>query len=677
MRAAKQRSVALVLYGLALLAGTPAARADLPPLIPREVMLAGEDLGSIQLSPDGSRLSWLAGTDSSPAPNIWVMEFLRGGEPVPVTRDTLRGINDYKWAADGRHLLYIQDREGDENWHLHSVDLATGMATDLTPFPGVRAQDLIIDSGRPGEIIVGLNRRDPRVSDMYRVNLDTGTISLEAENPGDVISWTADGDGVIRACTAFGGPDARTTIRVRDDAASPWRDLLVVPFEECSFYGQVNGGTLVAGFAPGGGSLYVVNPLGADRTRLVEIDLKTGAEIRTIASHPRSDVEYEISQRLMRPLITTDPETGRIQAVAFNWVRQEWTVVDSTIAADFDSLAHLNAGNLWLVNRSRNDSLWLVHFSRADGQGAHYLYDRWARPGAKRAKKVILSDPRLARHELAPVDTATIRSRDGLDILCYVTLPQGVEPKNLPLILMPHGGPWWRDHWEFDPWVQLLANRGYAVLQPQYRGSTGFGKAFLNAANREFGNGAVLADMVDAVRWAVDSGLADPERLAVMGGSAGGYAALCAIAFQPDMWRCAVNVVGPSSVKTLLQGIPEYWKPVKQRWVRRLGDAENDEEWNRRISPLHHAGNIRAPLFMAYGANDPRVQIGEAESMLAALRAREMPVELIVYPDEGHDFARFENNLDFFGRVEEFLALHLGGRKQPWTPVPGSSAEVR
>jgi dipeptidyl aminopeptidase/acylaminoacyl peptidase len=655
----------------AILISPSLARAELPPLIPREAIFAGQDRQGIQLSPDGTRLSWLAGTSDSPS-NIWV-KTLGASDARVVTRDTLQGIQEYHWAADGRHLLYIQDLFGDENWHLYSVDLASGKARDLTPFPGVRAQDVIIGEQTPNEVLVGLNRRDPRVSDMYRIHLDTGAITLEAENPGDVISWTADSAGVLRACTAFGGDDAHTTIRVRDDTASPWRDLLRVPFAECSFYGQVNGGSLVAGFAPGGRILYVVNPLGGDRTRLVEIDTATGRELSVVATNPRSDVEYDISARLFKPLVEMDPSTGRVQAVGFNHARMEWTVVDSSLMADFETLRSFNDGTLWIVNRTRGDSLWLVHYTRADGEGAYFLYDR----GPKTVGKLPFNDPPIARYSLAAVDTVTVRSHDGLDIFCYLTLPPGVEPKKLPLVLMPHGGPWWRDRWEFDPWVQLLANRGYAVLQPQYRGSTGFGKAFLNAGNREFGNGAVLADMVDAVRWTIDSGLADPDRLAVMGGSAGGYAALCAIAFQPDLWKCAVDIAGPSSVRTLLQGIPEYWKPVKKRWLLRLGDAESDDVWNQSISPVYHAKNIRAPLFMAYGSNDPRVQIGEAESMAAAMRARELPVDLIVYPDEGHGFTRFENNVDFFGRVEEFLALHLGGRKQPWREVPGSSAEKR
>jgi dipeptidyl aminopeptidase/acylaminoacyl peptidase len=665
-------SPALLLVALALPAPRAAAAA-LPPLIPREVLLSAWNMEGLELSPDGTRLAWLAGDEPFPA-NIWMMT-IGSGEPRRVTSNRTQGIQDYQWSPDGTRFLYVEDEHGDENWHVHVVDIATGQSRDLTPFDGVRAQDILTSPNHPDEILVGMNKRDPRINDIHRVNLQTGAVTLEAENPGDVISWTTDQDFVIRACTAFTGTEARTVIRVRDDAASPWRDLVSIPFGDAPFAGQANGGSLIAGFAPGGKSLYIVEPRFTDRTRLVEIDATTGEPIREIAADPEVDVETatDAGLRSFRPLVATDPATGLVQAVGFYKDRLTWRVVDPAVRADFDSLAARDDGDLHLVNRAKRDSLWFVHATRADGPEAYYLYDR----ATRKARKLQFGTPRLAEYTLAPVTYVTIKARDGLDIPAYLTRPVGLEPKNLPLVVVPHGGPWFRDRWEFDPWVQLLANRGYAVIQPQYRGSTGYGKAFLNASNRQFGNGAVLADIVDAANWAVSSGLADKERLAIMGGSGGGYAALCAITFKPDLWRAAVNVVGPSSVKTLLESIPAYWKPVKQRWVNRLGDAEHDPDWERAVSPVHHAGNIKAPLLMAYGLNDPRVHIREAEQMAAAMRARELPLEFVVYPDEGHMFARIENNMDFFGRVEEFLARHLGGRKEPWVSVPGSSVAVR
>ena len=285
--------------------------------------------------------------------------------------------------------------------------------------------------------------------------------------------------------------------------------------------------------------------------------------------------------------------------------------------------------------------------------------------------------PALDGYALTTTRPVTYAARDGLVIPAYLTLPPGVEPRNLPFVIMPHGGPWARDSYGFDPWVQLLANRGYAVLQPNFRGSVGYGKAFLNASTEQWGVGAMQHDLTDGVRWAVAEGIADPKRVAIMGGSYGGYATLAGIAFTPDLYACAVDIVGPSNVATLFESMPPYWKVRKVRWRLRVGDVEGDAEFNRRISPLFHADAIRAPLLIGHGANDPRVKLSESEAIAAALRERNLPVTLVVYPDEGHGFARPENNLDFVGRVEEFLARHLGGRAEPWREVPGSSAEVR
>jgi dipeptidyl aminopeptidase/acylaminoacyl peptidase len=270
-----------------------------------------------------------------------------------------------------------------------------------------------------------------------------------------------------------------------------------------------------------------------------------------------------------------------------------------------------------------------------------------------------------------------IRARDGLDLVCYLTLPPGVPGKSLPMILLPHGGPFYRDRWGLNGMVQWLANRGYAVLQVNFRASAGFGKTFLNAANHQFGDGAVLADLEDALKWSIAQGIADPKRVGIMGGSFGGYATLCGISFKPEYFACAVDVVGPSNLRTLFQAFPSYWKPVKTRWVRRMGDVEHDADLNQRISPLFHVNRVRAPLLIGHGVNDPRVHLSESEQIVAALRARSLPVTFVVYADEGHGFVRPENNMDFFGRVEEFLSQHLGGRCEPWAKVPGSSAELR
>jgi dipeptidyl aminopeptidase/acylaminoacyl peptidase len=650
----------------------PEARGDLPPLIPRKILFGNPARAIPRLSPDGSLLAYLAPSPKGVS-NLWV-QTPGTDDARMVTDDRRQGIIVYSWSADGKHLLYRQDQNGDENWHVFSIDLASKQIRDLTPFVGVRAKELFTSPKRPNEILVGLNIRNRQISEMYRIDLTTGGVTLDTENPGDVIGWATDQDFIIRAATTFDGETARSAIRVRDSQSAPWREIMSIPFEDCSFYGQVNGGTLVVGFAPGGKSLYVVSPLGADKTRLVEVDGASGKELNVVALDPRSDVEYNAGLILARPDVLTDPQSGRVQAVAFNYTKLEWKVTDPSLAADFETLEHARPGTLAILDRVRDDSLWLVDYSAPDSVTTFCLYDR----KNKKLTDLFVDQPELAGYKLAPCEPVVIKSRDGLDLVSYLTLPVGLPKKDLPLVLYPHGGPWWRDRWTYDPWAQLLANRGYAVLQVQYRGSTGFGKAFLNASNRQFGDQAVLADVLDGVKWAVDTGLADPKRLCVLGASGGGYATLCCIAFHPELnWRCAVDMVGPSSVKTLLESFPPYWKPVKRRWVLRMGDAENDEAWNHKISPLYHADKIRAPLLMGYGLNDVRVTIREAEQMFKSMQENHQPVTLVIYPDEGHGFVRPENNLDFFGRMEDFLAKYLGGRKEAYSTVPGSSGRVR
>jgi dipeptidyl aminopeptidase/acylaminoacyl peptidase len=663
----------LSLLAVVAAAGLPPARADLPPLIPRQALFANPERTAPQLSPDGGRLGYVAPSDKGVA-NVWV-EDVGGGKRRMVTQDARRGIYAFQWAPDGRHVLYQQDRDGDENWHLYAADLDTGLVRDLTPFLGIRVQNVLTDYRHPTQVLAGLNVRDRRVFDMYRIDLTTGAVTPDTRNPGDVLSWVTDGDFVIRAATTFGGEDCKTSVRVRADAHAPWQDVLVSAFEDSPFYGQVGGGSLVAGFTPDGKSLYVVSPLGGDRTRLVRLDARTGKELEVLADDPRSDVEFFIGQGLaaMTPAVVSDPRDGHVQAVGFNYTKLEWKVLDPAVADDFRALAKVRPGEFLLVSRDHKDTKWVVRYTADSLPDAHYLYDR-----ATRTARLLFKDqPALDRCTLAETRPVVVKARDGLELVCYLTLPPGMEARKLPLVVFPHGGPWWRDRWGFDPVNQLLANRGYAVLQVNFRCSTGFGKKFLNAGNLQFGPGAVLRDLGDALAWAVAEGIADPRRVAVMGGSFGGYATLTEIALHPERYACAVDLVGPSNLRTLFQSMPDYWRPVKERWARRMGDVEHDDALNERLSPLFHAGAIRAPLLIAHGANDPRVKLSESERIVKELRGRGRPVTFVVYPDEGHGFARPENNLDFFGRVEEFLAKHLGGRAEPWQKVSGSTAEVR
>jgi dipeptidyl aminopeptidase/acylaminoacyl peptidase len=642
--------VAAALLGLAALAAP--ARASLPELIPLNVLLGNPEKAQPRISPDGTRLAYIAPSAENVL-NVWVRTIGKQDDAM-VTNDTHRGIRFYTWAEDGKRLLYIQDKDGDENWRVYAVAPATKTVKDLTPFEGVRSQNLITDRQHPKQLLVGLNQRDKTVFDMHRIDLETGEVTLDTENPGDVQFWLTDADFQIRAAMAQNPGDGSTILRVRDAKDKPWRDLMTWPFGE-------NGTAL--SFAADGKSLYVESSLGSDTTRLLRVDAKTGKELEALAHNPRADVGS----------VVIHPDTYKAQAVEFNYLKGEWKVLDPAVKDDFAALAKAHPGEYSLTSRDHADDTWVVAYDEDDGPVHYYIYDR----ATKKTDLLFVNRPELQKYTLAEMKPVTIEARDGTEIPAYLTLPAGVEAKNLPLVLHPHGGPWARDYWGFDPTAQWLANRGYAVLQPNFRGSVGYGKEFLNTGNKEWGVGVMQHDLSDAVKWAVAQGIADPENIAIMGGSYGGYATLAGLTFTPDLYACGVDIVGPSHIKTLFESIPPYWATFKKELVLRVGDVETDEEWNRKISPLFHVDNIEDPLLIGQGANDPRVNINESDQIVKAMREKDLAVTYVVYTDEGHGFARPENRLDFYGRADQFLAECLEGRSQEFQKVEGSSAEVR
>jgi dipeptidyl aminopeptidase/acylaminoacyl peptidase len=645
--------------------------AKLPALIPREILFGNPERSLPQISPDGAQIAWLA-PDKNAVINVW-LSAPDGAKPHPVTDETGYPIHYYRWTADGKHILYLHDNNGDEIDHLFSVDLTNGNVRDLTPFRGVRAQNVLTDSQHPKSILVALNLRDRSAFDMYRVDVETGAVTLEASNPGDVLTWKTDNDFVIRAATAFDGKTGRTIIRARDTADKPWRDLVVMPFERALIAGEVVNGSLIAGFDPDGKSLLIDSALHSDKERLVRVDLQNGHELGVVAEDTRADVAYFSGSRLgMEPRVICHPVTGALQAVEFDYSTPHWVFLDSKFKADFESINREVPGFIELVSRDNGDEQWIVVIQRSDAPDSYYAFDR----KTKKLTKMFDSNPDILRFPRASKKPVVIKARDGLELVSYLTTPPGVEAKNLPLVLLIHGGPWDRDDDSYDPEVQFLTNRGYAVLQVNYRGSTGFGIKFFNAGNLQVGLGMV-EDLFDAVRWAVDQGIADPKRIAAMGGSMGGYATLRALEMRPDLFTCGVDEFGPADEATSLRSFPKYWSNILARWRRREGDADHDENWNRKISPLYHVDAIRAPLLIGQGKNDPRVTIANTAVMVAALRGAKHEVTYVVYSDEGHGFARPENQLDFYGRVEEFLAKHLGGRAEPWKKIDSSTAELR
>jgi dipeptidyl aminopeptidase/acylaminoacyl peptidase len=499
------------------------------------------------------------------------------------------------------------------------------------------------------------------------VNLNTGAIVMDAQNPGDVIGWIPDANLVVRAATAF-TDNLETVVRVRDNEKAPWRDLLKIPFEQASFLGQVNGGNIIVSFSQDGKKLVVGSSKGSPTNRLVELDAATGKELQVLAGDPQADLWQEFASHF---ILLRDPHDHHVQAAAFDYLKPEWRPIDPAVEADLKYLASLQRGAFLVSSQDMSDSKWVVTYFTDDGPTSFYLYDH-----ARHQARLLFRDrPQLAQYKLAEMRPLTVPARDGFKLVSYLTLPPGKEAKNLPLVVFVHGGPWARDEWGFDPLVQLLANRGYAVLQVNYRASI-INVPYMNAANGKIGT-LTDDDLTDAVQWAIKDGIADPKRVAIMGGSFGGYSVLRGLSLHPGLYACGVDVVGPADLATLMSSIPDYWKPVKKRWLRRIGDVTTDQALNEKLSPLYHAGEIRVPLLIGHGQFDPRVKLSQSEKIVETIRKNNGKVTFVVYSDEGHGFARPENNLDFDGRTEEFLHGCLGGRFEPWKKVPGSTAEVK
>ena len=660
-----KRLIPLVL-ALVSLAGGIARAADTA-LIPRALLFGNPTRQFPKLSPDGSQVSWLA-PDAKGVMNVWVSSFT-GDSARVVTRETHRPLQWYEWAGDGRRILYLQDGDGDEVAHLFAVDLASGVIRDLTPWKGVRAQNVLVSPAHPGHVLVALNQRDPRVFDMHRVDLATGAITLEAQNPGDVLNWTTDWEFAIRAATAFDPKSGNTIIRVRDATDRPWRDLVVMPFERSLFWGQSVNGSLIACFDRDNRGLVIHSALGTGFGRLVRVDGVTGAELEVLAEDPRCDVSPADGGK---PSVLVDERTRAVVAVEFDPAQPYWKFLDAGYREALERVQREARGFAYPLSRDRDDKRWIVAVERSDAPRVYYTYDRQTKAVAR-----LYSDhPELEKLPLVPKKAVTIPARDGLPMVSYLTLPPGGAGKRMPLVLDIHGGPWWRDTDAFDPEVQLLANRGYAVLQVNYRGSTGFGLKFYNASTHQWGRGT-QEDLYDAVKWAIVQGIADPARIAAYGWSGGGYATLLALAQRPTMFACGVDGVGPGDIATLFRSFPTYWDGILTRWRRRVGDVEHDDALNRLISPQYHVDQIRSPLLVGQGKNDPRVTIANADAMVKALRDAGREVTYVVYPDEGHGFDRPENALDFYGRVEEFLARHLKGGAEPWVKAEGTTAELR
>jgi dipeptidyl aminopeptidase/acylaminoacyl peptidase len=627
------------------------------PLIPRKVLFGNPDRASVQISPDGAHLAWLAPRDG--VLNVWVAPRDDLNAARPVTRDTGRGIRFYAWAYTGTHLLYIQDRNGDENWRLYAVDLASDEIKDLTPFEGTQAQIFATSHEFPQEIIVGLNNRRPEWHDAYRVNVITGARELLLENDR-FMQVLFDDDYRLRAGLQM-TPEGGVEIYNRTDG--DWQLWDSIPAEDMLTTGP-------AGFDKSGRLLYMQDSRGRDTAALVEVELDTGAK-RTLAEDTRADAGD----------VVRHPTERHVQAVSFTYDRKQWQILDPAIEPDLAFLRTVADGEAEILSRTLDDAYWTVLYLVDDGPARFYLYDR----AQRNAAFLFTNRASLEGQPLVKMHPAVIRSRDGLDLVGYYSLPPGSDPDGdgipdqpAPMVLFPHGGPWGRDFWGYNPWHQWFANRGYGVLAVNFRSSTGFGKRFTNAGDHEWG-GKIMEDQADAVGWAIEQKIADPARVGVVGGSFGGYSVLGGLTFTPELYACGVDIVGPSNLITLLESVPPYWKPMIELFTTRVGDFRTEEgrELLKQHSPLTYAERICRPLLIGQGANDPRVKQAESDQIVHAMQANGIPVTYVLYPDEGHGFARPENNISFNAIAEAFLAKCLDGRAEPiGDDFAGSSVQV-
>jgi dipeptidyl aminopeptidase/acylaminoacyl peptidase len=603
-------------------------------LIPRDVLFGNPERLSPRISPDGLRLAYIAPHEG--VLNVWVRSIGSDDFEV-VTDDRDRGIRQYAWAHDNRHLLYLQDKGGDENWRLYDVDLASRVTRDLTPFENVQAQIVALDPAHPSTVLVGLNKDNPQLHDVYRLDLRTGELVKILDNPG-FIGWVADADLVVRAAAAPQA-DGGIVIVARDSAEDEWRPVLQIAQEDAL-------ATQFVGFDQPGTGLYMVTSVGANAARLVDLEVATG-EIEVLSEDPQYDVTG----------VWVNPQTREPEVVEFLRSRIAHEVLADDVFDDLDKIRRIHDGDPMRESTDDSNSVWLFGFNTDDGPIRYYSYDR----KTKTSTYLFNHRPDLEGYELAKMEPFSFSARDGLTVHGYLSFPPDVERRSLPTVLLVHGGPWARDVWGFHSEAQWFANRGYLCVQVNYRGSTGYGKTFLNAGDKQWG-AAMHDDLIDAVEWVVASGYADPDRIGIYGGSYGGYAALVGATFTPDVFACAVDIVGPSNIKTLIESIPPYWAPLVAQFHTRVGNPETeaDELWAR--SPLSRVDQIRIPMLIAQGANDPRVKQAESEQIVEAMREKGIPHEYMLFEDEGHGFAKPENRLRFYAAAERFLAHHLGGR---------------
>ena len=617
------------------------------PLIPREKLFGNPTKASGQISPDGKWLSWLAPKDG--VLNVWMAPISNRDDARAMTSATDRPIRQYFWAPDSRSLLYIQDKGGDENFLLYGIDIATGEERTLTPFEKTRVQIVGGSEQIRDRILVGLNNRDSSYHDIYLLDLNTGALTQVLRNE-EYAGFIADDSLTLRLAMKANAQGGMDYFRVSDGAVAD------EPFASTGLADAMT--TSPAGYTNDGRTLYWLDSRERNTAALIAQDVAS-SETRVIAQDARADIGGTIR----------NPKTGEVEAYSVNYLQREWTALDPQIKASLDFLSNRLKGEFGIQSRTDDDRIWIVGNDPLIEPGKTYIYDR----DANSLTEFYTGRPELVGAPLQPMYPLELASRDGLTLPSYLTLPAGSDSDGngrpdtpVPMVLLVHGGPWARDGYGYNPYHQWLANRGYAVLSVNFRGSTGFGKDFISAGDLEWGR-KMHDDLIDAVNWAVAEGITRDDQVAIMGGSYGGYATLAGLAFTPDEFACGVDIVGPSNLETLLATIPPYWAPMVSQFHERMGNPTTPEGLAllKERSPLYSAHRISKPLLIGQGANDPRVNQAESDQIVEAMKAKGIPVTYVLFPDEGHGFAKPANNIAFNAVTENFLATCLGGRAEP------------
>jgi dipeptidyl aminopeptidase/acylaminoacyl peptidase len=629
-----------------------ATQAQAAGLVARKVFFDNPDYTNVRVSPDGLQLAYVAPVDG--VNNLWVAPVADPAAARPVTRVTDRNIGSYfRWAYTNRHLVFFRERDGDENWRASSVDIANGAIVPLTPEHGVKSFLQEVDRKFPEDMLLRHNQRDKRRFDLFRINVVTGASELKFENTEYADLFT-DSEFQLRLASRL-RPDGNTEIFERRPDGT-WTPFTEVPIGDIDAFRLID-------LSADGKTLYLIDSRGRDKAALFAFDMAT-RETKLLAADDEADIVQVELDEARRPV-----------AARVNRDRARWYAVDASARQDLADLARHGFGDVNLLSASADRRVTSVFYERDTESGEFALLDRQTRE----VRKLFVQRKALAEIPLRKMQPVIIPSRDGLRLNGYLTLPaQEAGGGRMPLVLVIHGGPYARDFWGFNSIHQWLANRGYAVLSVNYRGSTGFGKAFIKAADREWG-GRMHDDLIDAVDWAVAQGIADPKRVGFFGGSYGGYSALTAATKTPEVFACIVDLFGISNLITFMATIPPYWGPWFSVWKNRLGDPDTEagRAFLAERSPINHLERATRPILIAQGMRDVRVVAAESEQMVAALKQRSVPVTYVTFPDEGHGFVRPQNRLAFYGVTEAFLAKHLGGRYQPiGNDLAGSSLKV-